>query len=418
MTIGVWNTSHFTQDQAKKSFAGMITRLMPNGSAPLFALSSMANSTTALQVEHGFFTKTMIFPSLVLTANITNSATTLTVSSTSNLVPGQLHRFHQTGEIVAIEQVLSTTQVLVTRGIGGGATAITVGGQTNPEAVQVGNAYEEGSIRPQALAINPIRITNLTQIFRNTWAITGSAKATQVIVGDTNVAENRQDCAAFHAAAIEQALFFGKKSQGVRNGQPYRTMDGLLNQVANLAYYPPSFSVPNIFPAGATTTYDQLENMIDPVFDQTTDPKTGNERVVFVGGRARKVINNIGRYNGEYQLRPGETSWGLRFDTFNTTRGTIRIIEHPLFNTNETWKSQAVVVDLATFKLAYLGDRRTDNKEFNMDGTPVDNGIDAVGGTLLTEMTCEVHNPPANAWITGLTAAARDAELKSVVTGP
>lgn len=417
MTVGIWNTNHYTQDIVKKSFGAMIIRLMPNGSAPLFALSSMLNSSTAVQVEHGFFTKTMIFPSLELAANIDASQTTLTVVSTSNLIPGQLHRFHETGEVVAIDQVISGTQVLVTRGIGGGADSIAFASD-NPEAVQVGNAYEEASIRPQALAINPIRITNLTQIFRNTWAVSGSSKATQVIAGDTSVAENRTDCAAFHAAAIEQALFFGKKSQGTRNGQPYRTMDGLLAQVANLAYYPPSYSVPNIFPAGATTDFEQLEAMIDPTFDQTTDPKTGNERVVFVGGNARRVINNIGRYNGHYTLTAGETSFGQRFDTFHTTRGTIRVIEHPLFNTNNTWKSQAVVVDLSTFKLAYLGDRKTQPEEFNMDGKKVDYGVDAVGGSLLTELTCEVHNPPANAWITGLTAATRDAELKQVVVQP
>jgi hypothetical protein len=40
------------------------------------------------------------------------------------------------------------------------------------------------------------------------------------------------------------------------------------------------------------------------------------------------------------------------------------------------------------------------------DIDPVDNGIDAVGGTLTTEVTTVVKNPPANAVITNLTAAA------------
>jgi hypothetical protein len=40
------------------------------------------------------------------------------------------------------------------------------------------------------------------------------------------------------------------------------------------------------------------------------------------------------------------------------------------------------------FNLAYLGDRKTQNKEFNMNGNDAaDNGIDAVGGTLTTELT-------------------------------
>lgn len=32
-TVGIFNTGNFVTDQAKKSFAAMITRLMPNGTA-------------------------------------------------------------------------------------------------------------------------------------------------------------------------------------------------------------------------------------------------------------------------------------------------------------------------------------------------------------------------------------------------
>ena len=49
MTTGTFNTGNFTQDLAAKSFASMITRLMPNGSAPLFGLTSMLPEETAKQ---------------------------------------------------------------------------------------------------------------------------------------------------------------------------------------------------------------------------------------------------------------------------------------------------------------------------------------------------------------------------------
>ena len=405
---GIFNTGQFTTDHAKKSFAAMITRLMPNGTAPLFALTSMLTSTTAVQVEHGFFTKTMVFPAFELAATIDNSQTTFTVVSTENLLPGQIHRLEETGENVIINSVVDATTVTVTRSIGDVAAAAVTLPADNANAYQVGNAFEEASIRPQAMNIQPVRITNLTQIFRNTWAISGSADATQVIAGDTPTSESRQDCAAFHAQDIEKALFFGQKSQSFRNGQPFRTMDGLVPIVGNIAYYPPSYSVPNVFTATSTTNYTQLENMLDPCFNQATDPKVANERVLFVGGTARKVINKIGRLTGEYQIVDGQTSFGLQFSTFKISRGTFRMIEHPLFNSNEDWAKMAVAVDLSTFNIAYLGNRKTQNKEFNTNGQVVDNGIDAMGGTLTTEMTVEIHNPPANAVIYGLTAGAAD----------
>lgn len=404
MATGIWNTGNFTQDLAAKSFAAMITRLMPNGNAPLFGMTSMLPTETALQVEHGFFTKTMLFPSMNLDAAVPDGTTTVfTVASTANLVPGMIFQAVSTLENVLINAILSPTSVQVQRGVGNVAAGAIA---NDVNFYQVGTAFEEASLRPGALSIQPVRITNLTQIFRNTWALSGSAQATQVIAGESTVAENRQDCAAFHATDIETALFFGQKSQGTRNGQPFRTMDGLISIVSNLTYYPPSYSAVNVTTAGATTNYTQLEAMLDPVFNQATDPKAGNERVLFVGGEARKVINNIGRLNSTYYIQNGETTYGLKFGSFNIARGSFRMIEHPLFNSNPTWARMAVAVDLSTFRVAYLGGRKTKKEEFNMSGTTVDNGIDAVGGTLTSELTCIVKNPPANAQIKGLTAAA------------
>src|SRR6185436_20007248 len=122
--------------------------------------------------------------------------------------------------------------------------------------LMVGNAFEEGSVRPNALNVTPVRVTNYTQIFRNSWAITDTVRATLVIAGDSNVAESKQDCAAFHAADIEKALFFGQKSSSTHNGQPFRTIARLQAAIIDTTLYPAGFSA-NTTVAGATTTYTQ-----------------------------------------------------------------------------------------------------------------------------------------------------------------
>ena len=405
---GNFNTSHLTTDLAKKSFAGMITRLMPNGSAPLFGMTSMIGDETALAVEHGFFSKTMLFPEVTVNGGtLTSATTTITVVSTSNIIPGMILQHAVTRESILVTAVASATALTVIRSIGSVAAASF---SDATQWFQVGSAFEEGSNRPQAVNNTPVRITNLTQIFRNTWALSDTARATQVIAGETNIAESRTDCAAFHAADIEKSIFFGQKNLTTTtlNGRPLRTMEGLIAAINNTNYYSSIFGGNvNVTTAGGTTTYAQLETALDPVFNQNTDPKIGNERTLFVGGTARKVINNIGRLYGSYDIVDGQTSYGLQFTTFKTARGLFRMIEHPLFNTNTTWSKMAVAVDLSTFKLAYLGDRKTQSKEFNTSGNVAsDSGIDAVGGTLTTELTCVVKNAPANAVIYGLTAAA------------
>jgi hypothetical protein len=403
MATGVFSTANFTTDHAAKSFAGMITRLMPNGSAPLFGLTSMLESETAVAIEHGFFTKTMLFPEMTLAAAVADGvATTFTVTSTANIMPGMIFRVDTTGENILVVTVVSATSITVARGVGTVAAAAIA---NSVKLYQVGNAYEEASNRPTAQQVQPVRITNYTQIFRNSWILSDTVRATKMIAGDGNVAESRQDCAAFHATAIETALFFGQKSSSTRNGQPFRTMDGLISIVGNLTYYPSSYAAANVTTLGATTNYTQLEAALDPVFNQATDPKVANERVLFVGGAAKRVLNNIGRLNGTYQLVDGQTSYGLQFSTFKTARGTFRMIEHPLFNTNSTWSKMAVAVDLSTFRIAYLGDRKTKNEEFGINGDVPDSGMDAVGGTLTTELTCVIKNPPANAVLYNFTAA-------------
>jgi hypothetical protein len=409
MSTGLFTTTNLTTDLAKKSFAGMITRLMPNGAAPLFGITSMLESETAVQVEHGFFTKTMLFPSATVSGTNGSTLTTLTVTSTASLLPHMVLQNSTTFENILVTGIISGTQFNCIRGFGASVAAASM---SDAQVLnQVGTAFEESSVRPSALVINPVRITNITQIFRNTWGISDTIRQTMMIAGDTNVAESKQDCAAFHAVDIEKALIFGQKSNtgATLNGQPIRAMAGLVELVTDTTYYPTiANGTSNVTTAGSTTTYAQLETALDGVFNQVTDPKGSPERVLFVGGTARKVLNGIGKLYGTYFIRDQQTSWGLSFDTIKLTRGTFRIVEHPLLNSNSVWSKMAIAVDLPTFRLAYLGDRKTQYRGFNEDGDTdaSDNGIDAVGGTLTTEVTCVVKNPSANAVIRNLTAAA------------
>lgn len=397
MATGQFTTTTFPATLAKPSFAQMITRLMPNGTAPLFGLSAQLPKKTALQFQHGYWTKSMLFPQVVLGALVADGvATSFTVVSSANMVPGMLLRVQTTGEIVSVTSITDATHIVVVRGVGTVAAAAIA---NSVPLYCVGNGYEEGSTRPLAQYILPTLVNNYTQIFRNAWGLTKTAAATQLMLGTTQVAENRQDCAAFHAADIEKAMFFGQKFLGTRNGLPFHLMDGLVNSITTLA-------AANVTTAGGTTNYTQLEAALDPCFNLMTDPKVANERIIFCGGAALKVLNNIGRLNGTYMLVDGQTSYGLRFKTINLSRGTFHIIEHPLFNSNTDWAKMAVAIDLSSIQVPYMNGRDTFSEEYNLDGKQVDSGIDAVGGSLTSELTMEIVNPAAHAIINGLTAAA------------
>lgn len=383
------------------SFAQAITRLMPNGTAPLFGLTSLLKDETASNIEHGYFSKTMIFPSVTLTAAVADgAATSFTVASTADIVAGDMLLVNGTvaTEIVLVNTVVNGTSLSVTRGVGSTAA----GAISNSTVLfTIGNAFEEASLRPSPVSIVAQRYVNYTQIFRNSWAVSKTAAAIPQIAGAGFVSESKQDCAALHAMAIEKSLFFGEKFMGTRNGQPLHTMEGIIPRIRAAA---PG----NVTTLGATTNWTQLEAALDPVLQTVTDPKGGNTRTCFVGGTTRRVIHAIARLNSTYQITTTETSWGLQLDQIRTPRGIFEMIEHPLFNAygaSSTWAKMMVICDLNAFSLAYL--RKTSDASYNSNGAVVDSGIDAEGGTLTTELTSTIKNPAAFGLIYNFTAGAQ-----------
>ena len=394
----VFDTRFQLPENVKDSFAAQLVRYAPFGTAPLFALTNMVGAKSAIATEHGYFTKEMVFPEALVTAAATAAATSLTVDNVDYMVPGMVFKVFSTGENIAVNAINDNGGVLtltIVRGFGEVPAAPIA---ANALIYQIGTAFEEASLRPQAINIQPQYIRNFTQIFRNSWGLSNTADAQETKVGNGERAENRADCAILHSLDIEKSIIFGQKHMATRNNQVIRSMDGLESVIRQ---YAPN----NIATAGATTNYDQLEEMLDPVFNIATDPKVANERVLFVGAKANKVLNKIGRLSGQYQIVEGQTNFGLQFKTFKISRGQFRIIEHPLFNTSVALSGMAMAVDLTSFDTPYL--RKTSHLGYGLDKEEApDGGIDAKGGTLTTEVTTEIKNPSANAIIYGLNDAA------------
>lgn len=403
-----YNTDDLPTDLAEKSFAANMARIFPNGEAPLFAISGLAEKKIAKQIEHGYWQKRMVFGTITLDGAIADgTTTTFNVVDSSKVSPNDVLRVPKAfnadafvaPEHVRVKSITDATTIEVERGFGGtsGAAAAIADATVIPG---IGNAYPEGSPRPMHKAIKSQRKLNNTQIFRNSWSTSKTLAANKLIAGKGAVAENRMDASNFHSRDIELATFFGRKSNGIdpETGEPIHTMDGieaLIEQEAST----------NIREAGATTTYDQLIDLLDPVFDEKTDMMSGNQRVIYCGKTALKVFHQIGRLSGEYQIVQGQNSFGQKFTEIQIPRGTFRLIEHPIMNTNLEWQKMAVILDLSSFDFAYLEGRDTEITFINENANATD-GQDAKGGVLTTELTIELQNPFACGIIYNLRAGA------------
>lgn len=394
---GIFNAGLNPAELNTRSFAGTILRLFPNGSAPMFAMTSQSGKSSAKASTHGYFSKTMAFITTTSTAIDTNAATTLNLASTAGMVAGMTLYNMVTTEVIRVLTVVNGTSITATRGFGRTVGTVTAVGQ---KWIQIGTAFEEGSARPFARMLTTIYIPNYTQIFRNAWGLTDTARASMAEQGYSNVAENRKDCSMFHSVDIEGAIIWGQPKAPFTgpNGQPLHATQGVIDAVEQ---YAPS----NTNAAGGTTTFDQLVALLEPAFAYSTDMANPKERILFGDAQAIRVLNAIGTRSGQVQLQTSSTTFGMHFTKFQFYKGTINMVEHPLMN-GLGLQGTALVMDMAALKLAYMEGRDTKAEEYGAGGKILENGTDGVGGSLTTELAVELINPYSCGLITGLTAAA------------
>ena len=394
---GIFNTNLNPAELNAKSFAGTILRLFPNGSAPLFALSSQSGKAKAKASTHGYFSKTLSFIKTTSSAGDLVGATSLTLVSTAGMTANMVLQNTRTRENILITAVTDPTHIAVTRGFGRVPAAALNAGDN---LIQVGTAFMEGSNRPTARQLATVYIPNYTQIFRNAWGLTDTARASLAEAGYSNIAESRKDCSMFHSIDAESAILFGQPKMDTTGAQPMHATQGIIDAIYQ---YAPN----NINAAAATTNYDQLVALVEEAWTYSTDASNPKMRAGFCDSTAMKVMHQIARLSAMVEVMQSETSFGMQFTKFKFYKGEINLIEHPLMNGLQTAATgNMLVMDLPALKLAYMDGRDTTAEEYGAGGKAVENGVDGVGGSLTSEFAVELINPYSCVYVTGLTAGA------------
>ena len=394
---GIFNTNLNPAELNAKSFAGTILRLFPNGSAPLFALTSQAGKSKAKASTHGYFSKTLTFVKTTASAADAAGVTNLSVASSAGITVSMVLMTTRTRENYRVTAIPDATHVTVTRAFGRVVAAANIIGDN---LICVGTAFMEGSDRPVARQLSTVYIPNYTQIFRNAWGLTDTARASLAEMGYSNIAESRKDCSMFHSIDAESAILFGQPKMDTSGSQPLHATQGIIDAIYQ---YAPN----NVNAAGPTTNYDQLVALVEEAWTYSTDASNPKMRAGFCDSTGMKVMHQIARLSGEVEIMQSETSFGMQFTKFKFYKGEINLIEHPLMNALQTAATGTLLVmDLPALKLAYMDGRDTIAEEYNINGKVIPNGTDGVGGSLTSEFAVELINPYSCVYVTGLTAGA------------
>lgn len=383
---GIFASDSSIVGDPKGDFAAALLQEVPTGSAMLFALSSGMPSQPATDTIVHWFEETHLSGRTTVNGAV-NSTTTTTVVVTdgSFVVPNGIFLIENTGEFLLITAV-SGNSLTVIRGFAG-STAANI-----PDAAgfqKIGTAAEEASSRPTAVANLGYPKFNYTQIFRNAWNVSGTAKQVQYYTGSKE-AKSRADAALMHGEDIERSLWFGRMDLGVVNNLPFRTMAGLDSLVTT-----------NVTAAGGTTSWTQLDAFLQTIFSKNIKGKP-NERIAFTGNAGLAVIQQIARLNSTVFIEPGQTEFGLNITKWMTPYGNITLMTHPLFTESPLWSKDLRILHPGAVKTRWL--RRTFEDSYDQNGQRA--GVDADYGVFTSELSLEYDLQRTAGRLTGLTAGA------------
>lgn len=407
---GLRTTANFVANQAPENWREGILLSYPNGKMVLTALTSLMKSRSVDDFRYHWWEKEADDRKVALGANITDSATTITVTSGAKKFKARdVLWAPQTGErmLVAADPT-SDTQLVVTRGFQGSTpTAITYAGAgVNPNLIGLGSAFEEGSSAPTGVALDPSEKSNYTQIFRDTLEATRTAIKTRLRTGDA-IREAKRECLELHGMGMERAFWFnGAKYSGSLNGKPHHTTGGLFNWLETYA----SSNVVDVNSAyGLGLTMAGLEEYMYQIFKYGSSEKLG-----ICGNRALLTLQQVIRKNTSWQITQGLKEAGMNVSRLVSPFGEIVMKTHPLWNQMaggttggtayygvESWMA---VLDMEEITYTYLKDSDT-----SYQAKLQDNGLDGEKSGYLTECGLEVHHPKYHFLLKNLVAAAADA---------
>lgn len=364
---GLRGTGNWAADERPKSFRESILFHNPNGTAPIFGLTSKSGKKTVNDPEFSWWNESQNLVRLQVNGALSASDTTVTVDSpdptaanierlygmATHLKPGDVLLVEPlvdsatfNHELLLVTNVISDSQFTVQRGAGATTPASIA---DNLYLLLIGSAYAEGTGVPQAVSRNPVKFFNFTQIFKDTYELTGTAAAVDTRTGDPWSNDKKRKMFD-HARGIEMAILFGRKAETTgENGKPKRFMGGLREFIP--ASRTTIFSV--------ATTPAAFLAAVSPVYDFDSDG--GDTRIAFGGNDAMLALNLVFQASTNARMELGSVLkvYGLDMREFILPRGRILLYSHPLLSQHPLYKKSMFILDFASVKYVALKGRDT-----------------------------------------------------------
>jgi hypothetical protein len=383
---GLRGTGEFNTDFRPKNYRELFTLLEPNGNAPLNALLSMTSSESTDDPEFKNFRDELPERALSVNGAVSSASTTAITIDAGNdnlfAVKGTIVVNSETGEVMRCTADSTATGLTVERNIGGTSHTIA----DDAKLFIAGTAYEEGASSPTGVSFDATVASNFTQIFRTSFTVTETLRATNLRTGDKED-EMATKALKLHMQDIERAMFFGKKHEA--NGstaQPLRFTGGLINTMSNVI---------DRSTASSSMTEDQFDRaLIEDVFAFGS-----KQKIMFCGAKVAGHLQKMGK--DRWQPTAVEGSYGVNLTQYTTFAGDLMVHLHPQFRQVPGMDNSAVIIDFPYLKYRHMDGRDT---QLLRDRQSAD--ADAVKHEYLTECGLELMQDKVHTYIKNWTNLA------------
>lgn len=408
--LGMRASADFTvTGQRPRNWRETILRLYPNGKAPLTALLSLMKEETTNDPEFNWFCKVLPSQAAVITGmwlddtlqTPSNAVGTrgqavyvqMSEDEARQFVPNHtvLLRNNENTEmdtvgIVEDAVLAAANSYLRVKLLEGSPQPLTAANMQR--CLIIGSAHAEGAIIGQAIAYDPYRQKNFTQIFRNALEITRTAEKTHLRTGEA-YKEAKREALELHSIEMEKAFLFGVPSENKgANGKPLRTTGGIIWSIKQN-----NGLVENFVGDWEKDGLDWLDEILMRLF------RWGEtDKLAFVGDAALLGINRLARKYGTWNYTPQTRAFGINIVELITPFGQITMKTHPLFSHEPTNQHSMLIFEPKNIKYRYI----TDTQFFSDDKEHGHNRYDAKKEEYLTECGLEYHFPQSWAWLNNI----------------
>ena len=419
--LGMRGTGDWATDERPKGWRQGILRLYPNGAMPLTAILSKLGSKKVPDAEFNWWEKMLPTQGGAVTGRYTNSG--LDSAYVSGGTAGQIvyikaaeatAEHFRVGHIAQLRCSTDPTMTVVVRVVG-----VTLNGASSALACKLledddngtstdisdanlirvtGSAHPEGGGFPDAVAYDPSKRTNYTQIFRTPLMITRTARETSLRTADS-YQEAKREALELHGIEMEKAFMFGIPTENVgENGKKIRTTGGCIHFIKT---YNATNGIGNFVTDDNALwngkTWEQAGHLWLNYRLQLLYKYGSSDKLALCGAGTIGALNRLAESLGNINMTPGETSYGIQVVKWISPHGILNLKLAPLMSIDDMDDYSMVILEPARLGFRYI----TDTTFVKDTGNTGVNRIDGTAEEFLTEGGLEMSHAMTMGYLTG-----------------